>query len=67
MKIHKVTLINFRAYRNPTTIEFNDLTAFVGRNAIGKSTVLEVMDLFFNDGKMMTTTSIFPAIQVRFP
>lgn len=51
MKIHKVTLVNFRGYRNPTTITFNDLTVFVGRNDIGKSTVLEALDLFFNDGK----------------
>ena len=51
MKIHKVTLTNFRGYKNPTTIDFNDLTVFVGRNDIGKSTVLEALDLFFNDGK----------------
>lgn len=51
MKIHKITLENFRGYRNPTTIEFNDLTVFVGRNDIGKSTILEALDLFFNDGK----------------
>lgn len=51
MKIHKVTLTNFRGYRNPTTIDFNDLTVFVGRNDIGKSTILEALDLFFNEGK----------------
>lgn len=51
MKIHKVTLCNFRGYRNPTTIDFNNLTVFVGRNDIGKSTILEALDLFFNDGK----------------
>lgn len=43
MKIHKITLENFRGYRSPTTIEFNALTVFVGRNDIGKSTILEVM------------------------
>ena len=51
MKIHKVTLANFRGYKDETTINFNDLTVFVGRNDIGKSTVLEALDLFFNDGK----------------
>lgn len=51
MKIHRVTLTHFRGYRNPTTIDFDDLTVFVGRNDIGKSTVLEALDLFFNDGK----------------
>lgn len=51
MKIHRVTLTNFRGYKNQTTIDFNDLTVLVGRNDIGKSTVLEALDLFFNDGK----------------
>lgn len=51
MKIHKVTLSNFRGYKSPTTVVFNDLTVFVGRNDIGKSTILEALDLFFNDGK----------------
>lgn len=30
---------------------FNDLTVFVGKNNARKSTVLEALDLFFNDGK----------------
>lgn len=51
MKIKKVILTNFRGYRTPTEINFNDLTVFVGRNDVGKSTVLEALDLFFNDGK----------------
>lgn len=51
MKIKKVVLTNFRGYRNPTEISFNDLTVFVGRNDVGKSTVLEALDLFFNEGK----------------
>lgn len=51
MKIHKVMLSNFRGFKNPTSIIFDNLTAFVGRNDIGKSTILEALDLFFNDGK----------------
>lgn len=51
MKIHNVTLSNFRGYKSAITIGFNDLTVFVGRNDIGKSTILEALDLFFNDGK----------------
>ncbi len=50
MKIKTVTLRNFRAYKNETVIEFEDLTTFVGKNDIGKSTVLEALDIFFNDG-----------------
>lgn len=50
MKIHALTLKNFRSYRS-VHIDFNDLTAFVGKNDIGKSTILEALDIFFNDGK----------------
>lgn len=51
MKIKQVSLYNYRGYSELTTIDFNDLTVFVGRNDIGKSSVLEALDLFFNDGK----------------
>lgn len=42
---------NFRGYKSKTKIEFNDLTAFVGKNDAGKSTILEALDIFFHDGK----------------
>lgn len=51
MKIKSLSLKNFRGYSGETTINFDDLTAFVGRNDIGKSSVLEALDIFFNDGK----------------
>ena len=51
MKIKQVSLYNYRGYRELTTIDFNNLTVFVGRNDIGKSSVLEALDLFFNDGR----------------
>lgn len=51
MKIKKVKIKNFRSYKDEVEIEFDDLTAFVGKNDIGKSTVLEALDIFFNDGK----------------
>lgn len=51
MKIKSITIKNFRSYAAETTIHFDDFTAFVGRNDIGKSTVLEALDIFFYDGK----------------
>lgn len=51
MKIVKVKLENFRGYKEEVVIDFADLTAFVGKNDIGKSTILEALDIFFNDGK----------------
>jgi len=62
MKIKSITLKNFRAYKDETIVEFGDLTTFVGMNDIGKSTVLEALDIFFNDGngavKLARVTSI---------
>lgn len=51
MKIRRVIITNFRGYEKPTVIDFDDLIVFVGRNDVGKSTILEALDLFFNDGK----------------
>ncbi len=51
MKIKSVTLSCFRGYSNPVKIEISDLCVLVGKNDIGKSTILEALDIFFNDGK----------------
>lgn len=51
MKIKKIILENFRSYKDKTEIGITDFTAFVGRNDIGKSTILEALDIFFNDTK----------------
>lgn len=51
MRIKAVRIENFRAYKNETTIELTDLNVIVGKNDIGKSTVLEALDIFFNEGK----------------
>lgn len=51
MKLHSLKLKNFRGYRDEINITFDDLTVFVGKNDIGKSTILEALDIFFNEGK----------------
>lgn len=48
MKLHSLMLKNFRGYKDNTTILFDDLTAIVGRNDIGKSSILEALDIFCN-------------------
>ncbi|EAJ1269990.1 ATP-binding protein [Campylobacter lari] len=50
MKIIQVKIKNFRSYTNEVVVDFEDLTAFVGKNDIGKSTILEALDIFFNGG-----------------
>jgi len=49
MKLEKVILKNFRGYRNETEIPISSLTAFIGKNDAGKSTVLESLEIFFNN------------------
>ena len=51
MKIHSLSITNFRGYSNTVIIPFDDLTVFVGKNDVGKSTILEAIDIFFHDGK----------------
>lgn len=50
MKIESIKIKNFRSYKEETIINFDNLTVLVGRNDIGKSTILEALDIFFNDG-----------------
>ncbi len=51
MKIKKVKLENFRGYEKETTIDLENLSVFVGKNDVGKSSILEALDIFFNENK----------------
>ena len=51
MKISQVKIKNFRGYKDETEIDINDLTVFIGKNDVGKSTILEALDIFLNEGK----------------
>ncbi|MDD3814365.1 MAG: ATP-binding protein [Desulfocapsaceae bacterium] len=51
MRVEKLIISNFRSYKDEITIELNDLNVFVGPNDIGKSTILEALDIFLNEGK----------------
>jgi len=44
----KLRLKNFRSYSQLTEIEFSDLNVFIGKNDVGKSSVLKAVDIFFN-------------------
>jgi len=49
MRLESVKIKNFRGYKTETTIPLSDLTAFIGKNDAGKSTVLEALEIFFNN------------------
>jgi predicted ATP-dependent endonuclease of OLD family len=47
MKLTKLHIQNFRGYQD-ATIRFDNVTTLIGKNDIGKSTVLEALEIFFN-------------------
>lgn len=49
MLLVEVKLSNFRGYAQETTITIDPLTIFIGRNDAGKSSILDALDIFFND------------------
>jgi predicted ATP-dependent endonuclease of OLD family len=49
MRIIELRLKNFRCYEKEVSIKIDDLTCIIGKNDIGKSTILEGLDCFFND------------------
>ncbi|MGQ1948647.1 ATP-binding protein [Geofilum sp. OHC36d9] len=51
MRLQTIKIKNFRSYQEPIEISVGNLTTFVGKNDIGKSTILEALDIFFNKGK----------------
>lgn len=52
MKLRELILKNFRGYYNETRITIDNLTALIGKNDVGKSTILEALDIFFNQSKI---------------
>ena len=51
MRISSVRIENFRGYLDHTLLSVGALTSIVGRNDVGKSTLLEALEIFFNGGK----------------
>lgn len=49
MKLKSVKVKNFRGYKDTITVDFKELTAFIGKNDAGKSTILEALEIFFNN------------------
>ena len=52
MKLVKVKLKNFRGYKNFEVRFDSDFNVVIGRNDIGKSTILEALEIFFNSDEI---------------
>jgi putative ATP-dependent endonuclease of OLD family len=49
MRLIEVKLTNFRGYSHETCVKIDPLTVLVGRNDAGKSSILDALDIFFNE------------------
>lgn len=49
MDLISISIENFRCYKEKVTVTTSDLTTFVGKNDIGKSSILEALEIFFNN------------------
>ncbi len=49
MNLLSVSIENFRCYQAEVKIDLSDLTVFIGKNDSGKSTILEALEIFFNN------------------
>ncbi len=52
MKLTKVILHNYRCYTNDIPVSMDNLTCIIGRNDVGKSSIMEALDAFFNDNNI---------------
>jgi putative ATP-dependent endonuclease of the OLD family len=52
MRLSAIILRNFRPYAGSHRIPVDALTAFVGKNDIGKSCILEALNIFFNNAAL---------------
>jgi predicted ATP-dependent endonuclease of OLD family len=53
MRLKEIGIKNFRGYRNETRITIDaDVTGITGKNDVGKSSILEALDIFFEGGEV---------------
>ncbi|MGF9712280.1 ATP-binding protein [Paenibacillus naphthalenovorans] len=57
MKLKKVILENFRSYKDRITLDVDNFTTLIGRNDAGKSTILEALEIFFNNSLIKIESS----------
>ena len=49
MRLTRLRVRNFRCYKDEVSIDFDNITAFVGKNDSGKSSIMDALDIFLND------------------
>lgn len=49
MKLTRLRIRNFRCYLEEISIDFKDITALIGKNDAGKSSIMDAIDIFLNE------------------
>jgi len=49
MKLRRLRFRNFRCFKEEISIDFENITAIVGKNDAGKSTIMDALDIFLNN------------------
>lgn len=50
MKLKSLILKNFRSYKDVKILFDKSMNVIIGQNDVGKSTILEALDIFFEGG-----------------
>ena len=58
IKIHKIVINNFRAYKNEEISLKNNFNCIIGKNDCGKSTIFAAMEWFFNTDKELNENDL---------
>ncbi len=57
MKLTRVRLKNFRAFKNQVEVDIDDFTAIIGKNDIGKSCLMDALAIFFENKQVKVDRS----------
>lgn len=49
MKLTSLRIRNYRCYKDEIKIDFEDITALIGKNDAGKSSIMDALDIFLNE------------------
>ena len=50
MNLVRLRIRNFRCFKEEIAFDFEEMTAFIGKNDVGKSSVMDALDIFLNEG-----------------